>query len=64
MPQQKFGKQIRYAEKRGIPYVLFLSGAGAEVRDIRTGEQTPVELESWTPRPEDLAVQIISKPAG
>lgn len=61
---QKFGKQIRYAEKRGIPYVLFLSDTVAEVRDIRTGEQTAVELDSWTPPPQDLAVQIISKPAG
>ncbi len=40
---QKFGKQIRYAERRGIPYVLFPGTGGrrpaAEVKDIRSGEQ-------------------------
>ncbi len=32
----KFGKQIRYADRRGIPFVWFATG---EVKDIRTGEQ-------------------------
>jgi histidyl-tRNA synthetase len=53
---QKFGKQIRYAERRGIPYVLF-PGAGdepAEIKDIRSGEQTAVDLTTWTPPVEDL----------
>ena len=37
---QKYGKQIRYAERRGIPYVWFPQDDGAhEVRDIRSGEQ-------------------------
>ena len=37
----KFGKQIRYAERRGIPYVWFPGADGApdEVKDIRSGEQ-------------------------
>ena len=39
-PPQKFGKQIRYAERRGIPYVWFpAADGGHEVKDIRTGEQ-------------------------
>ncbi len=53
---QKFGRQIRYAERRGIPYVLF-PGAGdeaAEIKDIRSGEQTAVDLTTWTPPVEDL----------
>ena len=53
---QKFGKQIRYAERRGIPYVLF-PGAGdepAEIKDIRSGDQTAVDLTTWTPPVEDL----------
>ncbi|MEO3776988.1 histidine--tRNA ligase [Micromonospora sp. B11E3] len=39
----KFGKQIRYAERRGIPYVWFpgADGAADEVKDIRSGEQLP-----------------------
>ena len=46
---QKFGKQIRYAERRDIPYVWFPSGEGShEVKDIRTGDQTPADPHSWT----------------
>jgi histidyl-tRNA synthetase len=58
---QKFGKQIRYAERRGIPYVLFPGGAaaGAELRDIRTGDQKPVDLATWLPAPEDLTVAVV-----
>ena len=52
----RFGKQIRYAERRGIPLVWF-PGAGEpgdEVKDIRSGEQVPAAAGSW-PRPaEDL----------
>ncbi len=53
---QKFGKQIRYAERRGIPYVLFpgADGEPAEIKDIRSGEQTAVDLTTWTPPVEDL----------
>ena len=54
--RQKFGKQIRYAERRGIPYVLFPGGRRQppEVKDIRSGEQPPVDLATWTPPVEDL----------
>ena len=53
---QKFGKQIRYAERRGIPYVLFpgADSEAAEIKDIRSGEQTAVDLTTWTPPVEDL----------
>jgi histidyl-tRNA synthetase len=57
----KFGKQIRYAERRGIPYVWF-AGAGEsggdEVKDIRSGEQVPATAETWTPAPEDLVPTV------
>ena len=43
----KYGKQIRYAERRGIPFVWFPAGATQsgvdEVRDIRSGEQVAAE---------------------
>ena len=55
----KFGKQIRYAERKGIPYVLFLSENGSELKDIRSGEQKNVELASWLPPEADLRVQIV-----
>ncbi|MEH0936625.1 histidine--tRNA ligase [Micromonospora psammae] len=52
----KFGKQIRYAERRGIPYVWFPGAEGApdEVKDIRSGEQVTAAAGEWTPPREDL----------
>jgi len=58
---QKFGKQIRYAERRGIPYVLFPGDDGAEVKDIRSGEQTAVDPATWTPPASDLEPHITIK---
>jgi histidyl-tRNA synthetase len=59
---QKFGKQIRHAERRGIPYVLFPGSEGdpAEVKDIRSGDQAPVDIATWTPPVEDHRPQIIT----
>ncbi|TDB90587.1 histidine--tRNA ligase, partial [Micromonospora fluostatini] len=52
----KFGKQIRYAERRGIPYVWFpgAEGAADEVKDIRSGEQVVAAAGEWTPPRADL----------
>jgi histidyl-tRNA synthetase len=50
----KFGKQIRTAERRGIPYVLFPGDDGPQVKDIRSGDQHPVDPATWTPPAEDL----------
>ena len=58
---QKFGKQIRFAERRGIPYVWFLTPDGHEVKDIRSGEQVAADAETWAPPPDDLHPQIIIK---
>jgi len=68
---QKFGKQIRYAERRGIPYVWFPAppepdGANPdapevgrhEVKDIRTGAQEAADPASWTPPVEDLRPRV------
>src|SRR5437660_84297 len=43
----KYGRQIRFAERRGIPYVWFPDGG--EVKDIRSGEQVPASPSTWTP---------------
>jgi histidyl-tRNA synthetase len=45
----KFGKQIEFADKRSIPYVLFIDDQGAyQIKDIRSGEQVVVNsLEDW-----------------
>ena len=52
----KFGKQIRYAERRGIPYVWFpaAGGSGDQVKDIRSGDQVDADSASWTPPDADL----------
>ncbi|RZU74761.1 histidyl-tRNA synthetase [Micromonospora kangleipakensis] len=50
----KFGKQIRYAERRGIPYVWFPGAEGDEVKDIRSGEQVAAAAGEWTPPRVDL----------
>jgi histidyl-tRNA synthetase len=55
---QKFGKQIRYAERRGIPFVLFPSAEGHEIKDIRSGEQTAVDPAAWTPPAADLRPRV------
>jgi histidyl-tRNA synthetase len=49
----KYGKQIRYADRRGIPYVWF-PGERGEVKDIRSGEQAPADPAEWTPPDADL----------
>jgi len=59
---QKFGKQIRYAERRGIPFVWFPGNDGApdEVKDIRSGDQAPADPDTWTPPTEDLRPQVVT----
>ncbi|RRD47944.1 histidine--tRNA ligase [Tessaracoccus sp. OH4464_COT-324] len=52
----KFGKQIKFAQRRGIPYVWF--GADS-VKDIRSGEQIVADADSWQPAEEDLTPGVI-----
>ncbi len=57
----KFGKQIRYADGKGIPYVIFPnieSPDNPQVRDIRSGEQKSVSIHDWEPPAEDRSPQI------
>lgn len=59
---QKFGKQIRYAERRGIPFVWFpgSDGAADQVKDIRSGEQVDADADAWNPPAEDLVPGIVT----
>ena len=60
----KFGKQIRYAERRGIPYVWFTQDDGShQVKDIRSGEQVAADPQTWAPPTEDLRPQVVSHTA-
>jgi histidyl-tRNA synthetase len=56
----KYGRQIRFAERRGIPYVWFpgAEGAADEVKDIRSGDQAPADAATWQPPAADLHPQI------
>ncbi len=57
----KFGKQIRFAERRGIPYVWFVQADGtSQVKDIRTGDQVEADPATWTPPEADLRPHIVS----
>jgi histidyl-tRNA synthetase len=53
----KFGKQIRFAERRGIPYVWF-PGSPDTVKDIRSGEQVEADASTWDPPAADRAPAI------
>jgi histidyl-tRNA synthetase len=57
----KYGKQIRYADRRGIPYVWFpthpdqaqeAGGPVADsVKDLHTGNQEAAQADTWSPDP-------------
>jgi histidyl-tRNA synthetase len=62
----KFGKQIRYADRRGIPFVWFpgaVGGDGApgpdQVKDIRSGEQLDADAATWEPLAADLRPRVV-----
>jgi len=50
----KFGKQIKFADKRGIPFVWFLTDEGEQIKDIRSGEQIAADPATWEPPAADL----------
>jgi len=54
----KFGKQIRHADRLGIPYVWFPGAEGHEVKDIRSGEQVSADPGTWAPPAADLTVTV------
>ncbi|MBF6949356.1 histidine--tRNA ligase, partial [Acinetobacter baumannii] len=58
----KFGRQIRYADRRRIPFVWFGAGEGEadEVKDIRSGDQTPADPATWEPPAEDLHPRVVA----
>ncbi len=63
----KFGKQIRHADRRGIPFVWFVGDAGQdgapahdEVKDIRSGEQVTADAATWAPPAQDLLPRVVA----
>jgi histidyl-tRNA synthetase len=57
----KFGKQIRHADRRGIPYVWF-PGDPHEVKDIRSGDQIPADPATWEPPAIERVPEIVQAP--
>lgn len=60
----KFGKQIRYADRRGIPFVWFPGDAevgslAGQVKDIRSGDQVDADANDWSPPVEDLTPVVM-----
>lgn len=57
----KFGKQIKHADRRGIPFVWFPGedGAADQVKDIRSGEQVDADAAAWAPPTEDLWPRVV-----
>ena len=58
----KFGKQIMFAQRRGIPFVWFpASGdqSSDSVKDIRSGAQAEAKTSSWTPPADDLRPRVL-----
>lgn len=55
----KFGKQIKYADRREIPFVWFVQDDGShQVKDIRSGDQVDADPSTWTPPEADLRPRL------
>jgi histidyl-tRNA synthetase len=58
-----YGKQIKVANRRGIPYVWFPQKDGTyEVRDLQSGEQVPADPRHWQPSAAALRFGIVTRP--
>jgi histidyl-tRNA synthetase len=57
----KLAKQLRYAARKGIPYVWFppfRDGAPDEVKSMATGDQVPADPQMWT-IPADTSTDLL-----
>jgi len=59
----KYGKQIRYADRRGIPFVWFPAdpadpASTDSVKDIRSGDQAAADASVWSPPDVDLRPSV------
>lgn len=59
----KFGKQIQFADRRGIPFVWFpgVDGQADQVKDIRSGEQTDADRATWQLPEADAVVTLVAR---
>jgi histidyl-tRNA synthetase len=69
----KFGKQIRYADRRGVPFVWFpgtpsstaddgspVAPTADQVKDIRSGAQVEADASTWEPPAEDRWPRVVA----
>ena len=56
----KFGKQIKVADRRGIPFVWFPGDGEDSIKDIRSGEQVPADPATWSPSELDARPQVVA----
>lgn len=54
----KYGSQIKYADRRGIPFVYFPESR--EIKNIITGEQTEADPATWSIPSEYARVQLVN----
>lgn len=48
---KKIPDQLKYASRKGIPFVWFVESDGThQVKDMNSGEQTPADPATWTPK--------------
>jgi histidyl-tRNA synthetase len=58
----KYGKQIRHADRRGIPFVWFPGEDGPDqVKDIRSGDQADADADSWQPPEQDRWPRVVAR---
>ncbi|HEX5334003.1 MAG TPA: histidine--tRNA ligase [Cellulomonas sp.] len=62
----KFGKQIRHADRRGIPFVWFVGAVDEDgiptpdqVKDIRSGDQQAADAATWEPSSDDWWPRVV-----
>jgi histidyl-tRNA synthetase len=62
----KFGKQIRHADRRGIPFVWFVGAPDEngvptpdQVKDIRSGDQQAADAATWEPSSDDWWPRVV-----
>ena len=57
----KYGRQIRHADRLGVPFVWFcgVDGRSDEIKDIRTGHQHPADPTTWSPPEADRLPHVV-----
>ena len=57
----RYGKQIKHADRSGIPFVWFPGEDAApdQVKDIRSGEQVDADAAAWAPPADDLHPRVL-----